>query len=137
MSVGNHHYGNHHYGYHHYGYHHHAYPVAPAPERWPAAYLTVVGLLAGLGALVDAFVFYLSIFATDNCSTENPAFRCTTSGILTMLGLPWFGLLLAVAASVVPGLVVYRGGGSPWWFLPLGAVLYVASLAGTWLVMTS
>ncbi|MEU6607025.1 hypothetical protein ABZ922_18560 [Streptomyces shenzhenensis] len=124
-------------GDHHYGYHHQAYTVAPAPERWPAAYLTVVGLLAGLGALADTLVFYLSIFATDNCSAENPAFRCTTSGILTMLGLPWCGLVLAVAASVVPGLIVYRGGGSPWWFLPLGAVLYLASLAGTWLVMTS
>ncbi|MFF0223062.1 hypothetical protein [Streptomyces sp. NPDC004629] len=126
MSAGDHHFD-----------HHHAYTVAPARERWPAAYLTVVGLLAGCGGLIDAIVFYLSIFATDNCSAQNPAFRCTTPGILTMLGLPWLGLLLAVAASAVPGLVVYRGGGSPWWFLPLGAALYVASLGGTWLVMTS
>ncbi|MER6531267.1 hypothetical protein [Streptomyces sp. NPDC001508] len=124
-------------GDHHYGYHQHAYTVAPARARWPAAYLTAVGLLAGCGGLIDAIAFYISIFATDNCSAEHPAFRCTTSGILTMLGLPWLGLLLAVAAAVVPGLVVYRGGGSPWWFLPLGAALYVASLGGTWLVMTS
>ncbi|MEU1403167.1 hypothetical protein ABZ471_12525 [Streptomyces sp. NPDC005728] len=105
------------------------------PGRWPTAYLVVVGLLAGGGALLNALAFYISIFATDDCSSQNPAFRCTGAGLLTMWGLPWAGLACSVGAALAAA--AWWRGGRVWCGLPIGALVYAAGLAGTWRVMTS
>ncbi|MFJ9817284.1 hypothetical protein ACIRU3_18805 [Streptomyces sp. NPDC101151] len=105
------------------------------PGRWPTAYLVVVGLPAGCGALLNAFAFYISIFATDNCSAQNPAFRCTGNGMPAMWGLPWAGVACAVGATLA--VAARWRGGRLWCGLPVGALLYAAGPAATWRVMTS
>ncbi|MCZ0991306.1 hypothetical protein [Streptomyces diastatochromogenes] len=92
-------------------------------------------VLAGCAALLNACAFYISIFATDDCSSQNPAFRCTDNGLLAMLGLPWAGLACAVSAALA--VAIRWRGGWVWCGLPVGALVYVAGLAGTLGVMTS
>ncbi|WBO68317.1 hypothetical protein [Streptomyces camelliae] len=108
---------------------------ASGASRWPTAYLIVAGVLTAAGALLNAGVFFISVFATDDCSPQNPAFRCTGTGILMMMGLPWLGLAAAAGAALAAA--AWWHGGQVWWGLPAGALLYAAGLAATWSVMTS
>ena len=107
---------------------------AVGSQRLSTAYLVVAGALAALGALLNCLVMFVSIFATDDCSKDNPAFRCTGAGILTMWGAPWAGLIAAVGASVALA-VSWRAW--IWWGLPAGVALYVGGLFVTWRVMNS
>ncbi|MFC8294562.1 hypothetical protein ACFUJ0_07010 [Streptomyces sp. NPDC057242] len=96
-----------------------------------------VGLPASLGSVVDGLAFYLSIFATDSCGPRNPALVCTTFGLLSVWALRWIGLGLGVAVSTGFGLWARRRGRTPWIHLPVGVLLYAASLFGAWTVMIS
>ncbi|WP_328940774.1 hypothetical protein OG259_03210 [Streptomyces sp. NBC_00250] len=106
-------------------------------RRWPTGYLLTIAVLTGGGLVIDMFAFYLSIFATDSCGTDNPALVCTTFGMLSMWALPWIGLGVAAAVSMGLGLMAWRRGRTPWVHLPLGVVLYLASLVGAWTIMVS
>lgn len=108
---------------------------AVGAQRLPTAYLVVVGVLAGFGALLNCLAMFLSIFATDDCSKDNPAFRCTGAGVLTMWGAPWAGLFAAAGASFALGM--WWRGGWTWCGLPAGAAVYAGGLFVTWRVMTS
>ena len=113
-----------------------AYGVsAVGSQRLPTAYLVVVGVLAGLGALLNCLASFLLIFATDDCSKDNPAFRCTRAGMLTMWGAPWVGLVAAAGVSVALGM--WWRGGWMWCGLPAGVAVYAGGLLVTWRVMTS
>ncbi|WP_426367674.1 hypothetical protein [Streptomyces sp. E-08] len=102
---------------------------------WPTAYLVTVAGLSAAGFLLDGLVFYVSIFATDSCGTDDPAPVCTGPGMLAMWALPWVGLGLATAVSGALGVVAWRRGRAPWAYLPLGTLLYAASLVGAWMIM--
>jgi len=107
----------------------------PRSATWPTAYLVVVGVLGGCGALFNALGCYVSIFALDSCAADRPAFRCTGRGLLTMWGLPWLGLAWAVGSALAVGARARRG--LAWCGLPVGAAVYAAGPAGAWAVMTS
>ncbi|MER7953051.1 hypothetical protein ABTY59_37300 [Streptomyces sp. NPDC096079] len=109
---------------------------APRPRgAWPTAYLATVAGLGSAGFLLDGLVLYVSIFATDSCGTADPAPVCTGPGMLAMWALPWIGLGLATVVCVLLGVAAWRRGRTPWVWLPLGALLYAASLVGAWLIM--
>lgn len=100
-------------------------------------YLVTVGVLAALALPVNALTFYISIFATDSCSAADPTFICGGAGMLTLWALPWAGLALALACALGLGIPAAGRGVTPWLFLPVGVVVYVASMAATWAVMTA
>ncbi|WP_306328525.1 hypothetical protein [Streptomyces venezuelae] len=72
----------------------------------------------------------------DGCRV-NPAPVCTPVGMLSVWTLPCMGLGVAAAVSAGLGVWVRRRGRTPWVLLPVGVVIYVASLAGAWAIMTS
>ncbi|MCX5230637.1 hypothetical protein ABZY16_02890 [Streptomyces sp. NPDC006553] len=112
-------------------------PPGTARRTWPTGYLVTLAVLVAGGLLIDMFALYISIFATDSCGSGNPAPACTTFGMLSMWALPWIGLGVAAAVSAGLGLPAWRRGRTPWLSLPIGAVLYVASLAGAWTIMVA
>lgn len=85
--------------------------------------------------MLNGLALFVSIFATDDCSTDNPALRCTGAGVLTMWGAPWAGLVAAVGVAVALG-ACWRGGWM-WWGLPVGVAVYAGGLFVMWRVMTS
>ncbi|APE25693.1 hypothetical protein DEJ43_35430 [Streptomyces venezuelae ATCC 10712] len=103
---------------------------------WPTAYLVTIAALTGCGLMIDTMALYVSIFATDSCGSTNPAPVCTPVGMLSVWALPWVGLGVAAAVSAGLGVWAWRRGRTPWVLLPVGVVLYVASLAGAWTIMT-
>ncbi|MFE5593671.1 hypothetical protein [Streptomyces sp. NPDC056549] len=48
---------------------------------------------------------------------------------------PPSGLGLATGVSVALGVVAWRRGRAPWVYLPLGTLLYSASLVGAWMII--
>ncbi|MBV2354020.1 hypothetical protein KUM39_06530 [Streptomyces sp. J2-1] len=105
------------------------------PAPWTTAYVVVVCVLCALACLVNALVFFVSVFSTDNCSLENPVFRCGTGGILLTMLLPWAGLAAAVGAAL--GATFRRRGWRLWGGLPLAVLVYAAGVAGTFGIMMS
>ncbi|WP_159041860.1 hypothetical protein [Streptomyces aureus] len=112
-------------------------PPGTARRTGPTGYLVTLAVLVAAGLLIDMFALYVSVFATDSCGSASPAAACTTFGMLSMWALPWIGLGVAAAVSAGLGLLAWRRGRTPWVHLPIGVVLYVASLAGTWAIMVS
>ncbi|MFF5923901.1 hypothetical protein ACFY8C_37090 [Streptomyces flavochromogenes] len=103
----------------------------------PTGYLVTLAVLVGGGLMIDMFALYISVFATDSCGSVSPAPVCTTFGMLSTWALPWIGLGAAAAVSAGLGLAAWRRGRTPWVYLPIGVLLYLASLAGAWAIMVS
>ncbi|MCB5169056.1 hypothetical protein LG634_30120 [Streptomyces bambusae] len=106
-------------------------------QKSTAGYGVTVSALTALAVFVNTLALYVSIFATDSCGPARPALRCTGAGLLTLWALPWAGLAAALLCCFGLGLRAARRGATPWPFLPAGALLYAASLAVAWLVMTA
>ncbi|WP_225801910.1 hypothetical protein [Streptomyces sp. NK15101] len=94
-----------------------------------------IAALSAVGFLLDGLVFHVSIFAADGCGTGDPAPLCAGAGTLAMWALPWIGPGLAAVASPVLGVAAWRRGRTPWAYLPVGTLLYVAGPVGAWTVV--
>lgn len=82
-------------------------------------YLGVVAVLAGCGLLVNLIALWVCV------NVEQPV----RTWAVAMVLLPWVGLVVALVASVVLGLDAADRGGSPWWFLLVGAGAHLGVLA--------
>ncbi|WP_435972342.1 hypothetical protein [Streptomyces sp. Qhu_M48] len=98
-----------------------------ASENWPMLYLCVVAVLAGFGLLINLIALWVCV------NVDQPP----NASALTMVLLPWMGLIVAVVASVGLGLEAANQGESPWRFLLAGAGAHLGALSAVALLIWS